>query len=143
MAKQELDRGTIAGDGTGEVLYDAFGKVINNFDELYLLAISSPLNNQAGSTYNILLSDAGRMVTMNHSSANSIVLPANSSVAFPVETEIGFMQLGDGSTSITIAGDLLRVNAALTPVLNGKYAVACAKKVAATEWVLFGNLVPA
>lgn len=143
MAKEEIDRGTIAGDGTGEILYDAFGKVINNFDELYLLAISSPLNNQAGLTYGVVLSDAGKMITMNHSSANTITIPSNASVAFPVDTEIGFMQLGDGATTVAINTDTLEVNAALTTVLNGKNAVACVKKVTATKWVLFGNLVPA
>jgi len=35
MAKQTIDRGTGAGNGDGEVLYDAFGKCINNFTELY------------------------------------------------------------------------------------------------------------
>lgn len=35
MAKQTIDRGTGAGNGDGEVLYDAFGKVNANFTELY------------------------------------------------------------------------------------------------------------
>jgi hypothetical protein len=35
MAKQDINRGTAAGDGTGENLFDAFGKAINNFDETY------------------------------------------------------------------------------------------------------------
>ena len=35
MAKQVINRGTSAGDGTGESLFDAYGKCINNFDELY------------------------------------------------------------------------------------------------------------
>ena len=37
MAKQVIDRGSAAGDGTGENLYLAFGKCIGNFDELYQL----------------------------------------------------------------------------------------------------------
>ena len=35
MAKLTIDRGTGAGNGDGEVLYDAFGKVNANFTELY------------------------------------------------------------------------------------------------------------
>lgn len=35
MAKQTINNGTIAGDGTGEILFDAFQKVNENFDELY------------------------------------------------------------------------------------------------------------
>lgn len=38
MAKQVINRGTVAGDGTGENLFQAFTKVNANFDELYALA---------------------------------------------------------------------------------------------------------
>ena len=35
MAKQIINNGTVAGDGTGEVLFDAFEKTNDNFTELY------------------------------------------------------------------------------------------------------------
>lgn len=35
MAQQTVNRGSSAGDGTGESLYAAFGKINSNFDELY------------------------------------------------------------------------------------------------------------
>ena len=35
MAKQVINNGTTAGDGTGENLHDAFQKVNENFDEVY------------------------------------------------------------------------------------------------------------
>lgn len=35
-AQQTINRGTTAGDGTGETLYSAFGKVNRNFGELYI-----------------------------------------------------------------------------------------------------------
>jgi len=35
MARQDVDHGTVAGDGTGENLFDAFSKVNANFTELY------------------------------------------------------------------------------------------------------------
>ena len=35
MAKASINRGTTAGDGTGETLFDAFGKVNGNFTEVY------------------------------------------------------------------------------------------------------------
>lgn len=37
MTQQVINRGTSPGDGTGEILYDAFGKVNGNFTELYQL----------------------------------------------------------------------------------------------------------
>lgn len=35
MTQQTINRGTTAGDGTGESLYDAFGKINANFTEVY------------------------------------------------------------------------------------------------------------
>jgi len=35
MAKQDINYGTTAGDGTGEILFNAFKKAKENFDELY------------------------------------------------------------------------------------------------------------
>jgi len=35
MGKQVINNGTVAGDGTGEIIYDAFQKCKENFDELY------------------------------------------------------------------------------------------------------------
>ena len=35
MAKQIINNGTVAGDGTGEILFDAFEKVNDNFTDLY------------------------------------------------------------------------------------------------------------
>jgi hypothetical protein len=35
MARQIINNGTIAGDGTGEVLFSAFNKTNDNFSELY------------------------------------------------------------------------------------------------------------
>jgi len=35
MAQEIINRGTTAGDGTGEILFDAFGKVNGNFTEIY------------------------------------------------------------------------------------------------------------
>jgi len=38
MAQQLINNGTIAGDGTGEVLFSAFTKTNDNFTELYISA---------------------------------------------------------------------------------------------------------
>jgi len=35
MARQEIDLGTVAGDGTGDTLRDAGGKINDNFNEVY------------------------------------------------------------------------------------------------------------
>jgi len=104
------------------------------------LGLDTPLNTQTGTTYAVVLTDAGKMITMNNASANTATLPANASIAFPTGSEVSFMQLGAGATTIAITTDTLSVESSLTLVLAGQYAVATAKKVTSTQWVLFGNL---
>jgi len=102
------------------------------------------LQDETGTTYTAFaLEDSGQMVTMNNASANTVTLPANSSIAYPVGTQIHFQQLGAGATTVAITTDTLNVNANLTKVLNGQYATATAIKMTSTTWTLMGNLVAA
>lgn len=69
----------------------------------------------------------------------------DSSISFAVGTEMYFEQ-NDSSGTVTIktgGSTTLTVNADLTLVSNGQYAVIGVKKVAANTWTVFGNLVPA
>lgn len=120
----------ITPDGTGKTVVTA-------------LEAPMPQQTQTGTTYTAVLGDADKMITMNNASANTMTIPANASVAYPVGTKLNIMQLGAGATTVAITSDTLNVNASLTAVLNGQYAVATAFKVTATTWVLFGNLVAA
>ena len=98
------------------------------------------LNPQVGVTYTAVLSDAEKMITLNNAAAIAMTIPANASVAYPVGTQLNFMQLGAGQVTVGITSDTLNVEAALTLKLTGQFAVATALKVSATEWTLFGNL---
>jgi len=80
------------------------------------------------------------MITLNNAAAIAMTIPANASVAYPVGTQLNFMQLGAGQVTVGITSDTLNVEAALTLKLTGQFAVATALKVSATEWTLFGNL---
>ena len=100
---------------------------------------------QTGLTYgpgDFTAAHSGKMVTMDNAAANTVTLPSNASLAYPIGTEIHFQQLGAGATTVAIDTDTLNVNANLTLTLNGQYAVATALKMTATTWTLFGNLVP-
>ncbi len=41
MAREIINNGTTAGDGTGEILFNAFEKCNNNFEELYSYAVNA------------------------------------------------------------------------------------------------------
>src|SRR5689334_11950484 len=57
------------------------------------------VNAQTGTTYTLVLGDAGKVVEMNNAASNTLTVPPNSSVAFPVNTVIEVFQLGAGATS--------------------------------------------
>jgi len=90
-------------------------------------------------SYTLVISDAGGMVRMNVASANTLTVPANATVGFPVGTIVNVVQYGAGQTTIAAAGGVtLRVIPGLK--LVGQYAMASLVKVATDEWVVSGNL---
>ncbi len=66
---------------------------------------TSPVSAQAAS-YTLVLGDAGKLVTMNNASANTLTIPLNSSVAYPVGTWIDVSNIGTGTCTITAASSV-------------------------------------
>jgi len=98
-------------------------------------------NRQTGTTYPLVLSDADKLVEMNNSNQNEIVIPLNSSVAFPIGTQILVAQYGSGQTIITpTTGVDVRSNGNKRK-LNTRYSGATLIKIAQNEWYCFGDLV--
>jgi hypothetical protein len=94
--------------------------------------------NTQTSGYTAVLTDSGKVVTINNASANNFTIPTNASVAFPVGTQILVAQLGDGQTTITGAGVTFR----FTPgqKLRTKFSTATCIKIDTDEWLLVGDL---
>lgn len=95
------------------------------------------LNAQTGTTYTLALTDSAKFVTLSNASAITLTVPTNSSVAFPIGTQVNIVQLGAGqvtvSTSATLRGYGSRYK------LIGQYAAATLIKIATDEWVIVGN----
>jgi hypothetical protein len=104
-----------------------------------LLALNQ-FNRQAAS-YTLVLSDWGKIVEMNVASANTLTVPLNSSVPFPIGTEIQVLQYNDGQTTITPAtvGVLLRSKLGQLKIAN-KWTGVTLVKVGTDEWYVIGNL---
>jgi hypothetical protein len=105
-----------------------------------LLSTDSPgiVVNTQTANYTLVLADAGKLVEMNVASANTLTVPLNASVAFPIGTVINVRQYGAGVT--TIGGSAtVRSNGGLVN-LAGIYAEATLTKRATDEWVLSGLL---
>ncbi len=61
------------------------------------------LNAQTGTGYTLVIADQGKLVTMSNASANTLTIPLNSSVAFPVGAWIDVSDVGAGTCTITAA----------------------------------------
>lgn len=97
------------------------------------------INAQTGTTYTLVLSDAGKLITLDNAAAITLYVPEDSSVDFPVGTQILLAQLdaqvtvAEGATGVTI----------ITPetyALRKAGAQAALVKIAADTWLLEGNL---
>lgn len=105
-----------------------------------LLSTDNPgivVNTQTAS-YTLVLADAGKLVEMNVASANTLTIPLNASVAFPVGTVINVRQYGAGVT--TIGGSATIRSRGSLVNLAGTYAEAALTKRATDEWVASGDL---
>jgi hypothetical protein len=96
------------------------------------------INSQPAS-YTLVLADAQKIVEVN--SGGTLVIPPNSSVAFPVGTNITVVQTGAGQVTLT-AGGGVTLRAAPGAKLASQWAMASLYKRASDEWVAGGNLIP-
>lgn len=88
----------------------------------------------------LALAEAGCLIQVNSSSALTITVPANASVAFPVGTEIEIMRYGSGAVTIAAASGVTIYCSETARTIADQYTSAVLKKVAANTWVLQGNI---
>lgn len=101
-------------------------------------------NAQTGTTYTLVLGDDGKAVEMNNASANTVTIPLNSSVAFPIGTQITIIQTGAGQTSLAVTGGVT-LNAtpqatANTAKLRATWSAVTLLKRATDTWIAMGDL---
>lgn len=98
-----------------------------------------PENAQAGTSYTLALSDAGRLVTLNNAAAITLTIPTNTAVAFPVGTRIDLVQYGAGQVTVGGSGVTIRSSGSKLK-LAGQYSGATLWKKTANEWLLIGDI---
>jgi hypothetical protein len=96
------------------------------------------VNTQTAS-YVLVLADAGKLVRQNVGSANTLTVPPNSSVAFPVNTVITVRQVGAGITTIT-AGAGVTITSPSTLAIARQNGSVQLIKIATDTWDLIGDV---
>jgi hypothetical protein len=100
---------------------------------------------QTGTTYTTVLNDNGQVVTMNNASANTLSIPTNASVAYPIGTQINVLQIGAGQTTIQAVTSgtttILSTGAtAAAPKIRARYGMATCIKASTDLWYVVGDI---
>lgn len=126
----------IKGNGTYGNISDlgGGGDVTNKADKD--LTINSPT-----ASYTLALSDRAGLVRLNVASANTLTIPPNSAVAFPIGTQIIATQAGLGQTTI-VPGSGVTINSAGNRLKFAlQYSAVTCLKTATDTWLVLGDLV--
>lgn len=91
------------------------------------------LNDQTGTSYTLVLTDAGKTVTLNNASAVTVTIPTNASVAYEDGTGVTLINKGAGVVTVVAAGGVTLTGESLT--INQNQA-ATLRKLATNTWVM-------
>jgi hypothetical protein len=126
--------GRIAWDATNDKLIVGDGTTAREFASSTLVQ-----NAQTGTTYTPVLADKDKLVELSNASAITLTVPTNTSVTYPVGTQINLLQTGAGQ--VTVVGDAgVTVNATPGLKLRAQWSSATLIKRATNTWVLIGDL---
>lgn len=92
-------------------------------------------------SYVLVLTDKGKTIEMNVAGANTLTIPPNSSVAFPIKAYLNLAQVGAGQTTIT-PGVGVAIHARNGLKTAGQWALATFYQRATDEWIAAGDLTP-
>ena len=103
--------------------------------------LEAPLSTRvvSGTSDTLVLADAGKLIESSNSAATTFTVPLNSSVAYPVGTQITLLQTGTGQLTIAGTGGVT-VNATPGLKLRAQWSSATLIKRATDTWVLIGDL---
>jgi len=110
---------------------------------MYNGLVTFTLNDQTGTTYTPVLTDAYQvLVTRSNAGASTMTIPTNASVAFPVGTVITVLNKGVGLVSISGAVGVTILSAgavAAIPTL-AQYKSCAIMQTAANTWYVVGAI---
>lgn len=111
---------------------------ISSSNNFATLTIST--NAQTGTYYTLSASDSGKIIEMNNASANFVTIPLNSTVPFPIGTQIEIVQTGAGATSASIVSGVTLNSEAGKRTINAQWQGASLIKRGTDSWIMMGAI---
>lgn len=98
-------------------------------------------NTGVTTNYTLQITDKDMFIQTNNSSANTVTIPLNLAVPFPIGSVINVAQIGAGQTSIVATGGVTVQSEGNKLKLFGQYAVGALVKTDTNTWLFFGNTI--
>ena len=92
-------------------------------------------------SYTLVLPDVGMLIRQNVNIANTVTIPLNSAVAFPLNIVIMIDNMGIGQTTIVGKTGVVINSAGNKYKLKTQFSVASLIHVAKDTWLLSGDLI--
>lgn len=102
--------------------------------------VTRAINAQTGTTYTFVLTDAGKICEFSNSSAVTVTIPPNSSVAFSVGTQIEVVQSGAGKVTLAEGSGVTIKSVGSQKSLAAQEAGATLYQRATDVWWLGGTI---
>lgn len=97
-------------------------------------------NAQTGTTYTLVLTDANNtVVELSNTSAITVTVPLESSVAYPIGAQVQLLQTNTGQVTVVGASGVT-VNGTPGLKLRAQWSFATLIKRAANTWVIVGDV---
>ena len=90
--------------------------------------------------YTLVLTDAGKVIEINSGSSENVTIPPNSSVAFPVGTQIVVGRLGAGAVVLVEGSGVTTRSDGDKNKIKSQYSSCVLIKHETNEWYILGNL---
>ena len=119
MAKQTVNLGSSANDGTGDPLRTAFDKINDNFDELYLYSTATTGNNITITGNTIASDNTNGNITLDPNGTGRVILATASELRFTDHVDNAIAQVdADGDlkllSTLTFDGTTLATTGSVT-----------------------------
>lgn len=96
---------------------------------------------EKSASYTLALTDKNKFIKMSvTSTANTVTVPTNASVAFPIGSQIHIIQYGTGKTQVIPVSGTVTIYATPGTYLRAQYSSATLLKCDTNIWMLMGDL---